>query len=359
MTSTTTTGSGPGSTAEPSRPDAPAPDVPAPDLPPAPGVPVGEPRPARAGDRDGLAELDDAVEPWPGQVVDVGGRAVHVRTTPGPAGATPTVYVHGLGGSATNWTDLAGLLSPLSPGHALDLPGFGRSAPPADGDYSLPAAARVVTDYLRATGPANLVGNSMGGAISLLVAARHPELVRTLTLCAPAVPDLRPDPRRLSDSRLLLAFVPVVGKQARASLRDTSPQARAEQMVRLCYGDPTGVPEHRLAQAAQEYAERADMAWGTTALGRSFAALVQSWVTLPGRRSLWSLARTITAPTTVVWGTSDKLVNVDKAARVTSHVPRSRLLVLSGVGHVAQMERPLAVARALRSMQQAVDAGEW
>ena len=61
----------------------------------------------------------------------------------------------------------------------------------------------------------------------------------------------------------------------------------------------------------------------------------------------------------MVWGTEDKLVSVDKAARVAAHVGRSRLLVLSGVGHVAQMERPVAVARAVTSMTDAVAAGEW
>jgi pimeloyl-ACP methyl ester carboxylesterase len=48
----------------------------------------------------------------------------------------------------------------------------------------------------------HLVGNSFGGAVALTVAARRPELVRTLTLVSPAMPDLRPDPRRVSDPRL-------------------------------------------------------------------------------------------------------------------------------------------------------------
>ncbi|MGV9300526.1 alpha/beta hydrolase, partial [Amycolatopsis sp. NPDC003676] len=49
-----------------------------------------------------LPPLDGALPAWPGTVED----GLHIRHTPGPDG-TPAVYVHGLGGSSTNWTDLA------------------------------------------------------------------------------------------------------------------------------------------------------------------------------------------------------------------------------------------------------------
>ena len=178
-------------------------------------------------DPDGLAPLDLQQEPWPGHHEVLAGHEVHVRRTPGPDGVTPAVFVHGLGGSASNWTDLAGLLAPLAPGLALDLPGFGRSAPPPHGRYSLTGSADAVTALLETTGPAHLFGNSMGGAVSILVAARRPELVRTLTLISPAVPDLRPDPRRISDPRLPLAYFPVVGGFFRRRLQSSTPRERA------------------------------------------------------------------------------------------------------------------------------------
>lgn len=309
-------------------------------------------------DPHGLAELDPHQPPWPGELWTLGGREVHVRATPGPDDATPAVFVHGLGGSASNWTDLAGLLRNRMPGVALDLPGFGRSDPPPDGLYSLERSAELVVDLLTRTGPAHLFGNSMGGAVCLVVAARRPDLVRTLTLISPAVPDLRPDPRRLSDPRLPLAFVPGLGRRVRDQLRATPPQQRAEQLVRLCFADPTRVPQHKIDQAAAEAELRAGQGWAAQALGRSFGALLQAWLVLPGR-SLWAEASRVVAPTLVIWGAQDRLVNVDRAPRLLSRLARGRLLVLNQVGHVAQMERPVPVARAVVDLLSADERGEW
>ena len=72
--------------------------------------------------------LDPHRRPWPGREITSGGVTLHVRETPGPDG-TPAVYVHGLGGSALNWTDLAALLGTRAAGTAVDLPGFGRTLP--------------------------------------------------------------------------------------------------------------------------------------------------------------------------------------------------------------------------------------
>ncbi|MFC7613123.1 alpha/beta fold hydrolase [Actinokineospora soli] len=83
--------------------------------------------------------------------------------------------MHGLGGSATNWTDLADQLSGHAPGTALDLPGFGRSAPPDGYDFTLESHVRTLVSVLGGfDGPVHLLGNSMGGAICLLAAAEAP-----------------------------------------------------------------------------------------------------------------------------------------------------------------------------------------
>jgi pimeloyl-ACP methyl ester carboxylesterase len=292
--------------------------------------------------------------PWPGREVTSGGVTLHVRETPGPDGV-PAVYVHGLSGSATNWTDLAALLSTRAAGTAVDLPGFGLSQPLASRDYTPAGHADALLCFLAGRGrPVHLLGNSLGGAVALTVAARRPELVHTLTLVSPAMPDRRPDPRRVSDPRLLLAMFPRIGARARAELAAMSPRTRAEQVVRLCFGDPSLAPEHRLAEAAAEIEARGRLEWAREAAETTGKAMFASWL----RGGLWSVAARVRAPTLVVWGDRDRLVAPRLAAR-TAQVTRAHLLMLPGVGHVAQIEAPDEVARAVAGMWDAVAAGTW
>ena len=67
-----------------------------------------------------------------------------------PAGLPPALYVHGLGGSSQNWSALMPQLDGVVDCEALDLPGFGDSPPPDDGDYSVTGHARAVIRYLDA-----------------------------------------------------------------------------------------------------------------------------------------------------------------------------------------------------------------
>lgn len=303
-----------------------------------------------------LPPLDHSTPPWPGEQVTAGGVRLHVRRSPGPAEQT-AVYVHGLGGSATNWTDLAGQLSGHANGIAVDLPGFGRSEPRHGFDFTLSAHVDALARFLGGLdlGPVHLFGNSMGGAISMLYAAEHPELVRSLTLVSPAVPDLRPLLSRLSDPRLPLITLPVVGPRVRQALVAMPPRERAMQLIRLCFADPSRVPESRLAEAEEEAAERAAMRWAAAALSLSAIGLFRAWL-VPRARSLWSIAPRLTMPTLVVWGTEDRLVTVRKAPRLARLLPHARLLVLPRTGHVAQMERPVTVARAVLGMWEAGDS---
>jgi pimeloyl-ACP methyl ester carboxylesterase len=66
----------------------------------------------------------------------------------------------------------------------------------------------------------------------------------------------------------------------------------------------------------------------------------------------------VQAPTLVVWGDRDRLVSPRLAARTTATIPRARLLMLPGVGHVAQIEAPEKVARAVAALWQSGDRWE-
>lgn len=290
----------------------------------------------------------DGVTSWSGRTVRVGGQDIYVRSTPAThEGSEPALLVHGLGGSATNWTDYAGLLRDRLDIEALDLPGFGRSGPARDNNYSLDAHVATVVGYLEQSGrgPVHLVGNSMGGAISLMVAARRPDLVRTLTVISPAVPDLKLRVHVLkTDWRFALLLVPMVGAVALRKLGAIPMEKRVKGTIALCFADPSRLSEQRFAEMVDEATARAENPWVDVAMLRSTRGLVHSMFFRS--RSSWAAMRTIKAPTLVLWGDEDKLVASDLAPFVAAAVPDSRMLVLEHVGHVAMMEDPETAARA-------------
>jgi pimeloyl-ACP methyl ester carboxylesterase len=296
-----------------------------------------------------LDPVDPSRPPWPGRPVLLDGTATFVRATPGGPGAEPALYIHGLGGSSTNWTDLSALLSPWLDGEAMDLPGFGRSDPAGRGGYTLSALSRRAAQLIehRDRGPVHAFGNSLGGAVAVHLAATRPELIRTLTLVSPAMPDLRP--RRGSDPLLPLLVIPGASTIAERRLARMSPRQRAEAVINLCFSDPSVVPANRLAEAEAEVERRNQLPWAMDALVRTLRSLIGSYL-LPGTGSLWRAAGRIQAPTLVVWGSEDRVVDASLAPRLAKVVPDSRLLVLDRVGHVAQLEKPEQVARAVLGM---------
>ena len=308
-----------------------------------------------------LPPLTSLLPPWPGEQLPVRGGEVFVRRTPwtGPVTAAAdapherALYVHGLGGASTNWTDLAALLAVRFDGWAVDLPGFGRSQPPPRGRYSIRGHVRAVVDVLehvvaqpgRGQGrPVHLLGNSLGGLVSLLVASRRPDLVATLTLISPAMPVYRVPPA--FSRALLLLLVPGVPGLAARRMGGITPEESVRAMIRMCFGEPRKVPPERVEQAVQEMRERSEQPWADHALTSSMRGLITSYLRV-GAANAWRAARTLRPPTLVVWGARDKLVDPVLAPRLVSVIPDARLAVLDRVGHVAMLEAPEATARAV------------
>jgi pimeloyl-ACP methyl ester carboxylesterase len=193
----------------------------------------------------------------------------------------------------------------------------------------------------------HLVGNSMGGAVSVLVAAQRPDLVRTLTLISPALPDnrIRAFPLR-NDPRAALIVVPGLGELVlRHYNRRYSVEARVRATIRLCFADPRRYPEERLRESVAEQTARMVMPWAETAVARSTRGLAAAQF-LRGRVG-WATLRKLAMPTLVIWGDTDRLVAPDLAPYVAAAIPNSRLLVMTNVGHTAMMELPEETARAM------------
>lgn len=276
-----------------------------------------------------------------------GAATVHVRRVPPTAdGLEPAVLLHGLGGSATNWTDVMGLLRDRVDAWAPDLPGFGWSPPSPGADYSPEAHARTMAGLIEsvAAGPVHLMGNSLGGAVATLIAAHRPDLVRTLTLVSPALPVYRP---RSTNIHLPALAFPFIGQQLARRLGRFPVEARVRATLSLCFADPSRVPQQRFDEAVAEASRRARLDYESDAMLATLRALISSYLRR-GPATLWKAAAQVQAPTLLIYGLRDKLVDPRTSARAARTFPRSRLLVLPDSGHVAQMEHPQVVAGAVR-----------
>jgi pimeloyl-ACP methyl ester carboxylesterase len=287
--------------------------------------------------------------------VKLPGLTLNVRSRPaaGPDRLAPALFVHGLGGSSTNWSALMSRLDGRLACEALDLPGFGYSPPPDDGNYSFAGHARAVVRLLEADGrgPVHLFGNSLGGAVATKVAAARPDLVRTLTLISPALPELPPQRSALPTGLLGVPGIPALLIRA---TKDWAPERRTRELLALCYGEPDRVSEEAFTEHASEYERRVALPYFWDALSRSARGVLDAY-TLGGQHSLWRQAERVLAPTLLVYGGRDKLVSFRMAARAGRTFRDSRLLALPNSGHVAMMEHPDLVARAVRELLDETD----
>jgi pimeloyl-ACP methyl ester carboxylesterase len=306
---------------------------------------------------------------WPGRLVSLGDHQVFVRSVPEihnvpepdstkpeypelenpepaepwPDSREPALCVHGLEGSSRNWTDLMDLLRPRLACEALDLPGFGDSPPRPDGRYSIAALAQTVSALIKQDrrGPVHLIGNSLGGAVSLKVAATRPDLIRTLTLISPALPDLRP---RLDLIRFPVVGLPRVGPRLIRQYQATQPpERRVAAVIATCYSNPGLYPQARFAAEVAELNRRDSLEYAAAALVGSARALSAEFLR-QGRYSPWRDAARVTAPTLVIYGQRDRLVDPRAAGRAAHMFAEARIVVLPRTGHIAQMERPGLVA---------------
>jgi pimeloyl-ACP methyl ester carboxylesterase len=267
--------------------------------------------------------------------VDYGGRAAQNRPT--------LVLVHGLGGSHLNWDLLAPHLTPHTRVVALDLPGFGRSEP-GERRTTVHAAVAVLDRFLAEVvgGPAVLVGNSMGGMISILVAEQAAERVRGLVLLDPAVPG----PRRRPDPVVAGVFaayaVPGVGERFLWLRRHRqTPLARALSLLRLCGIDPDTLPPEVVDRSVELIEQREDV----DGMDRAFLSAARSLLlVLADPRRYRRAMADLRVPVLLLHGDRDRLVPVTAARDVARRHPHWRYVELPGVGHVPQLQVPDRVA---------------
>lgn len=256
----------------------------------------------------------------------------------GPAAGPVVVCVHGLGGSLVNWLALAPRLTSTCHVYALDLAGHGLTEAAGRGT-DVHSNRRLLDRFLREVigGPVILIGNSMGGLITLLEADKGADLVTGMVLLDPALPRpglQRPDP--MVAKSFALYALPMIGERfLRKRNRTLSPEQLVQETLALCCVDPGRVPDEvRRASVELVLARK-----GQRSPEKAFLGAARSLLKLLARpkRYLATISRT-TQPALLIFGARDRLVPLASGQSAARRRPDWRFEVHPDLGHVPMLE---------------------
>ncbi len=240
----------------------------------------------------------------------------------------PLLLLHGIGRSLEDWDEQHARLSAGHELHSLDLPGFGWSDPVA-GPTTLESLADALPAYLDAAGvagPVTAVGNSLGGAVAMTLATRHPDRVRALVLA-----DSAGFGRQVTVGLRMLAFDPL----ATLLMRPTPGNSR--RSTRTIFHDPALTTDARVRHA-QELSARPTHAATMLDIARDLGTV--RGVSSRWRRPLVEGVRESGLPVLAVWGDRDRILPPAHLAAVARELPDARTRLIPDCGHMPQIERP-------------------
>ena len=246
-------------------------------------------------------------------------------------------FLHGLFGQGRNWTQIAKAVSGPDGSEAqcllVDMPDHGRS--PWSQEFSLDAYADAVAATLRATAPGEswmVVGHSLGGKVSMVLALRHPELVGRLV-----VVDIAP-----KGYGSLERFEGYIREMQHLPLAELASRGDAE--ARFDESDP-GVKAFLLQNLRREgqswrWQVNLDLIAADAALGAG--SRIAGWPSdvddLPAYEG----------PVLWVAGGDSRYIKREDGDRMRRHFPRTRLFTIKGAGHWVHTDAPEIIVTALR-----------
>ncbi len=238
----------------------------------------------------------------------------------------PIVLVHGFGADKESWLLFMWALGRGSRLLVPDLPGHGGASVVNRGRATARAQSEALLGFLDLCGVDrfHLVGNSMGGGISLRVARDRPERVRSVVLLDATGPKVDPSALDLALDRGENLLIP------------TSPD-QAEEMMAMVAEKKTWMPRSMLHHVVAERAAAAER----------LQEIFRGWQRGVGGEGVPEDLERISVPTLVVHGERDQVIDVSTARALAERIPGAELLVLAGVGHIPQVEVPRDTARAV------------
>ena len=244
----------------------------------------------------------------------------------GGAGDT-IIMLHGFGGSKDNWLRFAKLFTPNYRVIIPDLPGFGESSKPQDAKYNIMSQVErlnLLVKELKLT-KFNIVGNSMGGSIAGNYAVDYPDMVKTLALfdSAGVLTPVK------SERALLLekGINPLVAKDEKGY----------DRLLEITFVKPIQLPpviKNYLAKQAIKAAPLNE---------KIYNEISNTDLTL-----LETKLNKIKAPTLIVWGDKDKVIDVSSVPIFKKKIKNSQAAIIKECGHLPMLEKPQETASAYK-----------
>ncbi len=252
----------------------------------------------------------------------------------------PVLLIHGFGASSYSWRHIVEPLAHKYRIITIDLKGFGESPKPRDDAYSVYEQARLVRNFILENNLKDLhiVGHSYGGGValatSIYLSTSHPNLQKSLVLI-----DSIAYPQDLPDFVKVLA-TPILGPLVIYALPNTF---QVKNLLKKVYFNDALIPqdaiEHYANDLSKPNAKYAVLASVQQMLPKDLQQFSDNYINL-------------TIPSLIIWSREDEIVPLAIGKRLHENLPNSKLVIMSGVGHAVQEEKPRLV---LPHLQQFLD----
>ena len=252
------------------------------------------------------------------QSANSGGNDFAYLEGPRQEGQESVIMLHGFSANKYNWLRFAKYLSGDYHVVALDLLGHGDNETDLNRSYSIVEQVEFVRQVAAELGIKrfHLVGNSMGGAISSLYAATHPEQVISATLISPAgVHDIPSEMDKLLE-------------EGKNPLIATTLDEFA-QVIDFVMEEKPYIPGPVAKVEAEKSVARVE-------INRKIFSDLRKDLEL----GMESRFQNIKAPVLIIWGDQDRAINVENIDKYAQLIPNATKVVYEGIGHLAMIEVP-------------------
>ena len=242
----------------------------------------------------------------------------------------PTILlIHGLSSNRDTWNEIAHELTPYYHEIIPDLPSSGDTQVPANFDLSVPNVTEQLRRFIETANiqkQLNIAGHSIGGSIAMFYAAQYPYDTQSLLLISTG--------GLFKSNNTAYLKNPLYLKQLLVTQTGDLEFARKKIMYSLPFL-PSAV-----AREQEKY-----MISQSESANKVIQQLVE-FNKLYTADSFAKMAKNIEAPTMIIWGKQDQIVNVEVAKELQSMLKRGETpIILNQVGHVPILETPQLVVQ--------------